>query len=415
MSLNNKASRIAAILVPAAAIVIAVGFFMVPREKGAFAAALEHLRSTETIVCRVTISSNVRLQTDPGAEPSEVDPSRADGFSETQTTRRKLYLSAAHGVRRDTYQGDVLVSTTYSSDGGPTLTVYPTDRTYQTFDVDDEIKQAVAGALQSDINFASLSQNPSRLLRGIRALTSGADGDLGRDTFDGRELIGYAIAGEKVGFGPPVIDNAEENRAELWIDAQSGLAARLVFHFVNSIPGTRDLPLKASLTMTIVYDRFEWDTALSADWFEPVIPADYTRRQDGMPERMPMPDEAGLLDALRVFHELAGRYPSSLNALSIGQEVAYILGSLNAKRINAQKSGGSDAEIPDTQSVGEKLQGLALYSLLGMQGREPEYFGGQVKPGDAEAVLMKWQIEEGGTRVIYGDLRAETVSGEQTP
>lgn len=409
MSLNNKASRIAAILVPAAAIVIAVGFFMVPGQKSAFAAALEHLRLTETIVCQVTISSKVRLQADPQAEPSEIDLSRADGLTEMQTVRAKLYLSAAHGVRRDAYEDDVMVSTTYSSESGPTLTLYPANRTYQTFDVDDELKEAIAAAPTPDIHFMSLAQNPDRLLRGMRELTTDADGELGRSTFDGRELIGYEIAAEEVGFGPPLIDNAEENRAELWVDAQSGLAARLVFHFVTSIPGTRDLPLKASFAMTIVYDRFEWDAALSADWFEPVIPADYKRRQDGMPQRMRMPDEAALLEALRVFNKVAGRYPSSLNAMSVGQEVAYLLGSLSAKRMNAERSGRSVEEIPDTQSLGEKLQGLALYSILGVNGREPQYFGETVTAADADKVLLRWNLEEGGTRVIYGDLRVETL------
>ena len=37
----------------------------------------------------------------------------------------------------------------------------------------------------------------------------------------------------------------------------------------------------------------------------------------------------------------------------------------------------------------------------------------QVEPGDAESVLMRWRLDDGSTRVIYGDLSADTEPAEQ--
>ena len=47
---------------------------------------------------------------------------------------------------------------------------------------------------------------------------------------------------------------------------------------------------------------------------------------------------------------------------------------------------------------------------LAADGHEPEYFGDVVTPDDADEVLLRWRLDDGQMRVIYGDLSAETVS-----
>jgi len=421
MSLNTTtARRAAAVLAPAACIVIVVALFSSSGQKSAFAAAIEHLKQAGTIVCRVTTTIGVKMQLDPEAG-SSIDPAKLAEFdkrSKQELIRNeKLYMSTEYGVRRDTYEDGVLVRTTYRSENTPMLILNRVDRTYHTDDESwqpDELKEAFAKT-RPEINFMSLSQDPDRLLRGLRNLTADADRELGRDTIDGGAVIGYEIAGEKVGFGPPWTDRAKENRAELWVDAESGVPVRLVFHFVTHVSAMSAIPvpMSASFALTTVYDRFELDTPLSADRFEPVIPDDYTLRQDSGRPEMQMPDEAALHEALRVFSELAGRYPSSLTAMSLGHETSVLIGTIVAKRIVAERAGRTDAEIPDVDFVGKKLRGLMLYAFLEMTGHEPEYFGAEVKPGEAEKVLMRWRLDDGDTRVIYGDLRAETVPGSR--
>jgi len=60
------------------------------------------------------------------------------------------------------------------------------------------------------------------------------------------------------------------------------------------------------------------------------------------------------------------------------------------------------------------LGGAALfYRQLTVDGREPEYFGTTVQPGDGQAVLLRWKLDDGGMRVVYGDLRAESLPAER--
>ncbi len=42
-------------------------------------------------------------------------------------------------------------------------------------------------------------------------------------------------------------------------------------------------------------------------------------------------------------------------------------------------------------------------------GRGAEYFGETVTADDADEVLIRWTLEDGSTRVIYGDLRVENI------
>jgi hypothetical protein len=62
------------------------------------------------------------------------------------------------------------------------------------------------------------------------------------------------------------------------------------------------------------------------------------------------------------------------------------------------------------REASQKAMGIAgFYQKLVDERREPEYFGATVEPGDSAAVLLKWKLDDGRHRVVYGDLRAETV------
>jgi hypothetical protein len=83
---------------------------------------------------------------------------------------------------------------------------------------------------------------------------------------------------------------------------------------------------------------------------------------------------------------------------------------------------GADASLTEEQEaqLAQEQQRMAgtigaaglFYRKLIMEGKEPEYFGAIVEPGDPSAVLVQWQLEDGSLRVIYGDLHAETLPAE---
>ncbi|MFQ5422909.1 MAG: hypothetical protein ACE5F9_02900, partial [Phycisphaerae bacterium] len=82
-------------------------------------------------------------------------------------------------------------------------------------------------------------------------------------------------------------------------------------------------------------------------------------------------------------------------------------GFIQAKRLAARHAGREPPKGPTPESMAG-LRGLTFFAFLELAGREPEYFGKTVQPGDADAVLVRWRQENGDTRVVYGDLRLET-------
>ena len=54
------------------------------------------------------------------------------------------------------------------------------------------------------------------------------------------------------------------------------------------------------------------------------------------------------------------------------------------------------------------MSACRFYKKLSREGRRPEYFGHEIKPGDADSVLMRWRLENGKIRVIFGDLKTQT-------
>lgn len=413
MTLNTRTTRrTAAVFATAACLVIAVVVFLSGGEKSAFARAIEHLKQAETIACDVTWTINFEMRPAAGARSTGEPLSKEQAAYSTSTARHeKLFMSAEDGVRRDIYEDGEVVSTTYKPADGPALLLDRKNRTYErlltdTEEIPEEYREAAAHYPAPEVSFAALPDDPDRLLHALRNLTADADRELGPQVIEGRDVVGYEIAGEKVGFGPPWTDESRENRAELWVDSETGLPVRLVFHYAKEVAATQAIPREMSYVLTVVYDAFEWEPALAPDWFAAVIPEGYAPHESTAPQPMVAPDEAALLAALRQFSELAGRYPTSLNVSDVSYEVAVLAGTARAKQLVAKRAGRKEPPSPDLKP----LSGLTYFALLEMQGRKPEYFGAEVEPGRADRVLMRWTLESGEVRVIYGDLKTETRS-----
>lgn len=56
--------------------------------------------------------------------------------------------------------------------------------------------------------------------------------------------------------------------------------------------------------------------------------------------------------------------------------------------------------------------GMQKYEHLVQQGKEVVYYGGSIDPQDSNAVLMQWKLSNDKYRVVFADLREETVSAE---
>jgi hypothetical protein len=139
------------------------------------------------------------------------------------------------------------------------------------------------------------------------------------------------------------------------------------------------------------------------DTFALTIPADY--RPLAQVDVEQLDTGVQMAEALGYFAKLSGgTYPSQLTPVDIVGEVGDIYRKLNAA--------GTPPEIDDDMII--KLKYAATYVReLGDEGKEPAYYGNTVTAADVDKVLIRWKLDGGQYRVIFGDLRIEDVSTQR--
>ncbi len=354
--------RAVAVLVPAACVLIAVGVLLSPGvQRSAFAAAVDQFRHAHTIVCRLSMPEGMEFQ---GVHLE------ADG---------KLYISDVYGSYSTMSVNGMDVTRHYAPPVGPMTVIQPITRTYMELDL-------------SQIAFTEMTeQTPAAFVSALTQLADDSAQELPAAAGTDAGLVGYRIPGEKLGFA--TAGQSPAAYAELWIERASGLPARFLLSM--PMPG-QEQPFK------LVYDEFAWDTPLDARLFTPDIPEDYVK----LDARLARPTEEALLNALeRIAALTGGRYPTRFDSISV---LAELHGMLTARSM-AQLDELGQAGI--TQLGLEIGSGAMYYMKLVRDGAAPEYFGETVTSADGDQVLMRWKLPDGGTRVIYGDLRVETLGG----
>ncbi len=340
----------------AAAAIIVIGSLFIDLGNGvAFAQVVVRLQEIDTIVCHMN-----RVMT---------------GDGQVHTVDVDVYISEEHGFRADVRSGDLLVgdqpaARMFARRGGPIVTVIPETKTYIELAVSED---------------QSNRRRPGASLQRLGSLSEDAGEPLGQRVVAGRTVQVFGIAGRHLGFEDPTA------RAELWVDNETGLPVKLEISMPWTKPGWRAVQ---------TYDRFEWNTELDDALFEPDIPADYTRVDLEMEEA----DEAALIRGLELFSELSGgAYPKSLDIMRSSREFEALL----LERFD------QDSDPDAIRSLTQKgliLAGASgFYRQLIAQNAEPAYFGPWVRAGQPLTILMYWQLGDEQMRVIYGDLRAETL------
>lgn len=380
MSLNTVTTRrAAALLLPAACILVAVGVFLWPgSEKNAFAAAVARIRTATTIVCRFQTFMN---------------------DAETPLQTGTLRLSGLHGMQFDARMdtagigesGGFSMSLVHPK-GGPLVVLQPTFKIAMRLHVPDGFAGGIAGVWDQS--------TPDAFIDGFRRLTGEADRRLERRNLDGVEVEGYEVSAARLGLEPlgatPSSQGAE-NVARLWVDARTLLPVRMEIEVTQEMMGMGAIHLRAA------YDRFEFDTPLDASLFVPNVPAEFRVVEATVPTM----GEETMLAALRLFAEVTGHYPVALDPARVTSEVMVKLAA--SGKVKADPADPSavftDELVQNTMTLS---MGVAYAQQLVRDGRNPEYFGSVVAPGDAAETLMRWTLPDGGQRIVYGDLHVET-------
>jgi len=413
-------------LLPAACIVFAFVAFFGSSPSIAFSAVLEKVREAKTMVCDVIMDYHIEADTLPEGTVVE-----GDGMPESAThiaTRGTLSMYSDGQTRA------WLQETTDPPRSELTLP----DRMYIT-----EGTKLTVVELTGDPDVPGYLEPPETTLQRMLDLTEEPQRELGTKLIEDREAVGFEVAADKLGLGHAG-EGSSESVVRIWVDVETQLPLRVEYDVVQ-----RGGPVQ--ITMNGVWDHIRWNVPLDPAQFEPPEITETTEIQDmAMPpatedaltaglrayadqsaevtemlealeaKAKEEPDKRPVVEKMRTWLEVDSAYPKHLDPQTLMLALSARQGALTARRLSEyRREHGADAAVTDEQKAAwtrehERIAGVIgaaglFYRKLLMEGREPEYFGATVSPGDADAVLVRWRQDDGSYRVIYGDLHAETL------
>lgn len=285
------------------------------------------------------------------------------------------YCSSTYGIRQDLYVHDHNVAAVF---------VNPKERRLVTL-IHEERKYAIMELTEKGFEKALSASSPHKFVERLRGENYR---EIGSTTIDGVTATG--IETESPGIAGGVF---EEQSLRLWVDDATQWPVKMEFE------GKAD---GGEIWNKITMFDFSWDPLLSAADFVYEIPDDYTNI--GTLERTEV-NEASAIEGLQWFGRIMkGRYPSRLVFASIVKEFEEEEPQL------MRENGFGDKDLMNFLAIQRSCQFMA--ELRG-EGKEPAYYGENVRSTDFDKVLMRWRTDEQSYRVVFGDLRAETVTEEE--
>ncbi len=229
---------------------------------------------------------------------------------------------------------------------------------------------------------------------------------LGQSVIDGVTVEGFQTTdlnyrGGFFGQDDYFIGDYTKVDVKLWVNTETFLPVRLEENVVTS---------HETHIHQICYD-FRWNVILSAADFEPNIPDGYTAPYGNF--IIPANSEENALKGLSLFGDLLGRYPRGLvetmDEAFINGEIQRVAGWDDSYDVGLS----NDEKTKITSKVMLMVVPLYFYDGLVQNKKDPAYYGETVRPGDAEKVLLRWRLDDGQYRVIFGDLNARAVTPEE--
>jgi len=265
------------------------------------------------------------------------------------------------------------------------IMIMPGQKKYMQMDLDDKM-----------IEQTQQQNNDPRLM--VQKILECKYEKLGVSTIEGVEVEGFRTIDPNYMAG--MMGQVD---IKIWVDVETQLPVRSEMSMQMG-----------EIQMHAVMHDFQWDVTVDAAEFEPVIPEDYTALTD-KPIKMPAFDEKTAIRGLELFVELTGSYPEELDLMNIISKTSEAMGGkLAGEQMQQENRDINEQEM--TKELTEKIMpitGLAAFYMQLVQNKnDPAYYGEFVTPEDADKVLMRWKVSENEYRVIFGDLKAETVSAD---
>ena len=244
----------------------------------------------------------------------------------------------------------------------------------------------------------------SRLLREI---TKCKHESLGRSMLDGTEVEGFRTTDPNCSVAVGLLDPQVDGK--LWIDVKTRLPVR-VEAFASGLARNG-----GKMTSQILMHDFQWDGPVAASEFEPpAVPNGYLVVVDALPGPL---TEEGAIQGLRQCVEWLAKYPGNIG-VEPPRGIQFELDGCDspaAARLKEELKGLAEQDkINRLMDAGTPLRRVHRFFMgLNKDSKDPAYYGKTVTPKDADKVLLRWKLSDKEWRVIFGDLRAETVSPEK--
>ena len=362
--MNNKITKLAV----AAVFVVAVmaGISLIGNTSNiALADVLENIMQYRTYSC-LNRMDMIRTPGAPESMPPSIESEALFSFDQGMVVR--AYILDDQGNR------EKLASETYAILSERALiNIIPEKKLYIRVNITDQRWEEVGKELA----------NPSSILEEFMKKPYT---ELGPDVVDGIDVIGFESTKADV-----TTKDFASSIARIWIDSNTELPVKIEVRSFNE---------DGELVTKVVASDYQWGVSVEPEDFIPNIPDDYEKLADVEIDV----GEKNIMDGLAFFVELTGgKYPSELSMMSFAKEVRDAM---------IVKHNGEPPR-PDQETL-QKLINLELilnfYNKLVASNQSPAYYGKTVTPQFPHAVLMRWRIEDGRYKVIFGDLSIEEVS-----
>lgn len=341
------------VLTAAAAAVLAVGLLLgwMSRTAPALAQTAQALKEVKTYRCRYV-----------------QEMKRGDKVEREEG----IFCWAAPGSTRfETLRDGKVISVEVRAQGKPGIKINHRDETYRR------------------VEPVRAPQTPLLMLGALARYSGKADAELPERTIDGHKARGFEVAFAKV--DPDV----GEGTLRVWVDPKS------------------KLPLRVEMTFhdegRMVLEKFEWNVPADK-WFTEEPPAKY---RDKTPNVTPVEEiTKHIVTGLKTYAKYCGgKYPQARMVYGdvTGDELCKAAG-VSSFRKPAPKE---EIERPEYAECLRAVPGFGWINTIQRHNPDAVWNGKTVGPDDKDKVLFRWKLEDGQYRVIYGDLRAETVTAER--
>jgi outer membrane lipoprotein-sorting protein len=347
----GRMMKFAAAAVVLAAIVIAVNFINRSGGDVVWAEVIRQVEEARDYICHIEQQNT----SDPDLEMTH-------------------YHSAKYGMRTDMFRDGRLVAATYFKFSGNTMyTLIHRDKSYALVELSKE---------QIEEHMQSSAQNL------VTHLREQSYEELGERTIEGVDATGIRVK------NPESMRAAfDESEIIVWADDRTNWPVRIEW---NAVAKGGDVRISQ------VLNKFQWNPVLSQTDFEFEIPDDYNMigRMDAVKK-----DEPSAIEGLREYAKFSGGgYPTGLSYATAIHEAEDEIG---------RRRQANDLSKDDFGNLMKIQNACAFYAELVDADRDAAYYGDAVGPRDFDKVLMRWRLDDGRYRVIYGDLRAETVDADK--